>query len=156
MQLVLYRQAVEQHFKGEVAGVGYYLFPMMTLFTTDYPDSDHVKQVTVKADAAVRNLFAEVQNSYVYRRTSLDDGFIEEGELTDIAELPYTTDKPSDQPLYPIKADSSDKDKSKKRKACPYVKKDKPPFAKQKPKWDKPTDPKEIKTTHPILKGRLV
>ena len=156
MQLVLYRQAVEQQFDAEVAGVGYYLFPRMTLFTTDYPDSDHVKQVTVKADAAVRDLFAEVQNSYVYRRTSLDGGFIEDGELTPIENLEYTKASTADQPLYPIKADNNDKDKSKKRKACPYVKKDKPPFAKQKPKWDKPTDPKEIKTTHPILKGRLV
>ena len=156
MQLELYRQAVEQQFDAGVAGVGYYLFPRMTLFTTDYPDSDHVKQVTVKADEAVRNLFAEVQNSYVYRRTSLDGGFIEDGELTPIEDLEYTKASTADQPLYPIKADYNDKDKSKKRKACPYVKKDKPPFTKQKPDWKKPTDPKEIKTTHPILKGRLV
>ena len=154
MQLVLYRQAVEQHFEAEVAGVGYYLFPRMTLFTTDYTDSDHIKQVNVKTDAAERDLFAEVQNAYAYRRNALNGGFIEDGELTPIEDLEYTKASTADQPLYPIEADY--KDKKKKKKGCPYVKKDKPPFAKQKPKRETPTDPKEIQTTHPILKGRLV
>ena len=154
MQLELYSRAIKEQYGSDVAGVAYYLFPKMTLYTTDYPTSDHVRQIKVKAEASDRELFEEIKNSYEYRRDTLDNGFIEESELTEIAELAYTKASTDDKPLYPIEADYNDK--KKKNKGCPYIKKDKPPFVKQKANWSTPSDPKEIMTTHPILKGRLV
>ncbi len=154
MQLELYSHAIKKQYGSDVAGVAYYLFPKMTLYTTDFPTSDHVHKIKVKVEASDKKLFEEIQNSYEYRRCTLDNGFIEESELTEIAELAYTKASTDDKPLYPIEADYNDK--KKKNKGCPYIKKDKPPFVKQKANWNTPSDPKEIKTTHPILKGRLV
>lgn len=154
MQLELYSHAIKEQYGSNVAGVAYYLFPKMTLYTTDFPTSDHIRQIVVKTEASDKKLFEEIQNSYEYRRCTLDNGFIEESELTEIAELAYTKASTDDKPLYPIEADYNDK--KKKNKGCPYIKKDKPPFVKQKANWSTPSDPKEIKTTHPILKGRLV
>jgi len=151
MQLVLYSQAAEQHFGNKVAGVAYYLFPKMTLFTSDFPESDHIRSIKKKPEAAQRKPENEIQNSYIYRRESLDEGFIEESELAVIENLAYT-DASKSQPLYPLDVAYN----TKGLKSCPYIKVDKPPFVKKKPSWDTPTDPKEIKTTHPILKGRLV
>ena len=124
----------------------------MTLYTTNFSTSDHIRQIVVKTEASNRELFEEIQNAYEYRRRTLDSGFIEESELTEIAELAYTKASTDDKPLYPIEADYN----QKKNKGCPYIKKDKPPFVKQKANRNTPSDPKEIKTTHPILKGRLV
>lgn len=158
MQLELYSRAIKEHYGSDVAGVAYYLFPKMTLYTTDFPTSDHIRQIVVKTEASNRELFEEIKNSYAYRRETLDNGFIEESELTEIAELAYTKASTDNKPLYPIEADYNDKKKKKEiqKKGCPYIKKDKPPFVKQKANWSTPSDPKEIKTTHPILKGRLV
>ena len=113
-----------------------------------------MRKIKVKEEASDKKLFEEIQNSYEYRRCTLDNGFIEESELTEIAKLAYTEASTDDKSLYPIEADYNDK--KKKNKGCPYIKKDKPPFVKQKANWNTPSDPKEIKTTHPILKGRLV
>ena len=78
---------------------------------------------------------------------------IEEGEMTEKDALEYSIASTAEKPLYPIDADYNDKE----MKGCPYVKKNKPPFAKKKATYEKAkSDPKEIKTTHPILKGRLV
>ena len=154
MQLELYSHAIKEHYGSDVAGVAYYLFPKMTLYTTDFPTSDHVRKIKVKEEASDKKLFEEIQNSYEYRRCTLDNGFIEESELTEIAKLAYTEASTDDKSLYPIEADYNDK--KKKNKGCPYIKKDKPPFVKQKANWSTPSDPKEIMTTHPILKGRLV
>lgn len=158
MQLELYSRAIKEHYGSDVAGVAYYLFPKMTLYTTDFPTSDHIRQIMVKTEASNGELFEEIKNSYAYRRETLDNGFIEESELTEIAELAYTKASTDNKPLYPIEADYNDKKKKKEiqKKGCPYIKKDKPPFVKQKANWSTPSDPKEIKTTHPILKGRLV
>jgi len=82
----------------------------------------------------------------------LDHGFIEDGEMEEIAELEYAKAGIT-TPLYPLDVAYS----TKGLKSCPYVKVDMPPFAKKKAKWNTTkSDPKEIKTTHPILKGRLV
>ena len=152
IQLELYKQAAEIYYGTKVAGVAYYLFPKMTLFTSDFPESDHIRFVKVKTEAKDRLLDKELQNSYDYRRSELDAGFLEESELEDIAKLDYTTKADPDNPRYPLDVAYKTKDK----KSCPYVQADMPPFVKKKPKWDTPEDPKEIKTTHPILKGRLV
>lgn len=152
IQLELYRQAAEIHYSTKVAGAAYYLFPKMTLFTSDFPEADHIRFVKVKTEAKDRRLDKELQNSYLYRRSELDAGFLEESELKEIEKLDYTISSTPEKPHYPLDADY----KLKGMKACPYVKIDKPPFVKKKAKWDTPEDPKEIKTTHPILKGRLV
>lgn len=152
IQLVLYRQAAEKHFNGKVAGVAYYQLPKMMLYTPDFTDSDHIRMINPKADVANREPDIEIQNSYLYRRQTINDGFIEDSELKEIKDIPYNNASNPDNPLFPLNHDSN----QKTLKSCPYVKVDKPPFVKKKPNWDRPTDPKEIKTTHPILKGRLV
>lgn len=152
IQLELYKQAAEIYYGTKVAGVAYYLFPLMTLFTSDFPESDHIHFVKVKTEAKNRRLDKEIQNSYVYRRSELDAGFLEESELTEITKLDYTTNADPDKPRYPLDVVYKTKDK----KSCPYVQTDNPPFVKKNPNWGTPEDPKEIKTTHPILKGRLV
>lgn len=152
MQLELYKQAAQLHFGTEVASVAYYLFPKKTLYTTDFPKSEHIHQVNVNTADDERELFDEITNSYKYRRNELNQGHIEESELTDLNTIPYVEANNTDNPLYPLEADYNDD----KLKGCPYVKVDRPPFAKKKADWSKTKDPKEIKTTHPILKGRLV
>ena len=158
IQLALYSQAAEKHYAGrKVVGVAYYLFPKMTLYTTAFPASDHIQAVEVATADANRGVFEEVKNSFEYRRNDLDAGLIEDSELELISELAYTLASKPKKPLYPIKAAySKDKKEEKKKKGCPYVRTEKPPFAKKKVNGDTPSDPKEIKTTHPILKGRLV
>ena len=151
IQLVLYCQAAEKHFNGKVASVAYYQFPKMLLYTPDFSDSDHIRMIKPKADAANRKPDIEIRNSYKYRRQTLNDGFVEDSELDEIEKLAYN-DASKTESLYPLDVAY----KTKGLKSCPYVKVDKPPFVKKKPQWDAPTDPKEIKTTHPILKGRLV
>jgi hypothetical protein len=152
IQLELYRKAAQKHYNSQITGVAYYLFPMMTMFTSDFPESNHIRRIKVKTEAASRDLFEEVQNSYSYRREELDRGFIEDSEMEDITELDYTK-AGNDTPLYPLDVAYN----TKGLKSCPYVKVDKPPFAKKKAKWNTPkNNPKEIKTTHPILKGRLL
>ena len=144
--------SIDMVLKDLKSGVAYYLFPMMTMFTSDFPESSHIRRVKVKTEAASRDLYEEVQNSYKYRRDELDHGFVEDSEMEEIAELDYTK-AGNDTPLYPLDVTYN----TKGLKSCPYVKVDKPPFAKKKAKWNtQKNNPKEIKTTHPILKGRLV
>jgi hypothetical protein len=152
IQLELYQVAAQQHYGAKIVGVAYYLFPKMTLFTANFPAIDHVRKVKVKTDAANRELFDEVRYSYDYRRSELNQGFIEDSELEEIAKLNYTMSSTPEKPHYALDVAY----KTKGLKACPYVKTDKPPFAKKKADWGTVKSPKETKTTHPIFKGRLV
>lgn len=152
IQLELYRKAAMKHYGSNIAGVAYYLFPTMTMYTSDFPESDYIRRIKVKTEAASRNLFEEIKNSYKYRREELDLGFIEDSEMNSIEELKYTK-AGSTTPLYPLDVAYG----TKNLKSCPYVKVDKPPFAKKKANWNTiKSNSKEINTTHPILKGRLV
>ena len=152
IQLELYRKAAMKHYGSDIAGVAYYLFPTMTMYSSDFPESDYIRRIKVKTEAASRNLFEEIKNSYKYRREELDLGFIEDSEMNIIEELKYTK-AGSTTPLYPLDVAYG----TKNLKSCPYVKVDKPPFAKKKANWNTiKSNPKEINTTHPILKGRLV
>lgn len=151
LQLELYSQAVKKQLGKKVVGVAYYQFPKMTLYTTNFEDADHIRKITPKTEAENRALDEEIRNSYLYRRNEeLDKGIVEESELQSTSDITYANQ--TDKTLYPLDIAFKTKD----QKSCPYVKVDRPPFAKKKPNWDTPTDPKEIKTTHPILKGRLL
>ena len=158
MQLEFYSQAATIHYqkqdkKAEIVGTAYYLFPMCKLFTTVFPQSDHVVKVEVDYEAEKRDLFEEIKNSYVYRRNELNSGKVEDSELCAIADLPYTKDTKGRLPRYPLEGQYKRDDDKK----CPYVKTDKPAFAKKVPNWgDNNADDREIKTTHSILKGRLL
>jgi hypothetical protein len=153
MQLELYAEAAQKHYGKPIVGVAYYLFPLKTLFTTYFQESDHIRHIKVKTEVEDRDIIQEVQNAYQYRRDELNRGHIEDGEMTEKDALEYSMASTAEKPLYPIDADYNNKEK----KGCPYVKKNKPPFAKKKATYEKAkSDPKEIKTTHPILKGRLV
>ena len=151
LQLELYRQAAEKQLGKNVVGMGYYQFPKMTLYTTHFEDAEHIRKITPKTEAKNRILDEEIRNSYLYRRNEeLDKGILEDCELQIFADIKYANQK--DKPLYPLNTVYNTKDK----KSGPYVKTERPPFAKKKASWDAPKDPKEIKTTHPILKGRLL
>lgn len=155
MQLEFYRQAAGKYYGQEPKEikVAYYLFPKCTLFTTDFPESDHINKVEVDFDAKKRKLFEEIKNSYEYRRNELNNGKVEDSELCEIAKLEYTQDTSETLPRYPLEEDYN----KKGYKKCPYVKTDKPAFAKKSPKWgDNKAGVRETKTTHSILKGRLV
>ena len=152
IQLELYKQAAKKHYGIDIIGVAFYLFPMMTLYTTDFPAMNNIRMVKVKTKFEDRRLYEEIQNSYDYRRGELNQGLLDECELEKIEELPYNKASTPETPLYPLDEDKN----NKKLHQGPYIKTNKPPFVKQKPNWDNPTDPKEIKTTHPILKGRLI
>ena len=155
MQLEFYRRAVSKYYgqKPEEIKVAYYLFPKCKLFTTDFQGSDQIDKVEVDSDAKNRELFEEIKNSYQYRRGELDKGKVEDSEMCEIAELEYTEDTSNLTPRYPLEGQY----KKEGYKSCPYVKTDKPAFAKKSPKWgDNKADVREIKTTHSILKGRLV
>ena len=158
MQLEFYSQAATIHYraqdkKAEVVGTAYYLFPLCKLFTTVFPESDHVIKVEVDYEADNRKLFEEIKNSYVYRRNELNNGKVEDCELCAIADLPYTKDKTKNHPRYPLEGQYKREDDKK----CPYVKMEKPAFAKKVPNWgDSKAEDREIKTTHSILKGRLL
>lgn len=155
MQLEFYSQAAGKYYgqKPEEIKVAYYLFPKCRLITTDFPKSDHIDEVEVDSDAENRVLFEEIKNSYTYRRNELNNGKVEDSELCAIADLPYTKDTSGNLPRYPIDGQY----KREKNKKCPYVKTDKPAFAKKTSNWgDGNADNREIKTTHSILKGRLV
>lgn len=163
IQLELYKEALKLHYgKGsKIAGVAYYLFPKMTLYTVDFPDSNHIYHIQRKTEDDNRTLLDEINNSYVYRRNELNKGVIEESEMTEISEIAYKKADTENSPLFPLEPDYN----HDTLKGCPYVKVDKPPFVK-KDGWKKnptkreiqanPEVIKEIKTTHPILKGRLV
>jgi hypothetical protein len=158
MQLEFYRQAATMYYRQQdpdarVVGTAYYLFPLCKLFTTSFPASDHIVSVDINADARNRVLFDELKNSYAYRRAELNAGRVEDSERCNIADIPYNVALTSGQALYPLNEPYN----KKGVKSCPYVKTDKPPFAKKSPQWEK-SDPdvREIKTTHPILKGRLL
>ena len=163
IQLELYKETLKLHYGlgSKIAGVAYYLFPKMTLFTVDFPESDHIHHIEQKEENGKRVLLDEINNSYVYRRNEFDKGMIEESEMTEISEIAYTKADTADNPLFPLEPDYN----HDTLKGCPYVKVDKPPFVK-KDGWKKnpttreiqanPEVIKEIKTTHPILKGRLV
>ena len=158
MQLEFYSQAATIHYqeqdkRAKIVGTAYYLFPLCKLFTTVFPESDHVVKVEVDYEADNRKLFEEIKNSYNYRRNELNNGKVEDSELCTIAELPYDKDKTNNLPRYPLEGQYKREDVKK----CPYVRTDKPAFAKKVPNWgDSNADDREIKTTHSILKGRLL
>ena len=158
MQLEFYSQAATIHYqeqdkRAKIVGTAYYLFPMCKLFTTVFPKSDHIVKVEVDSEADKRKLFEEIKNSYNYRRNELNNGKVEDSELCAIAELPYDKDKTNNIPRYPLEGQYKREDIKK----CPYVKTDKPAFAKKVHNWgDSKANDREIKTTHSILKGRLL
>lgn len=143
IQLELYRQAAKRHYGLDyLPQVAYYLWPKCLLLSTTFPEvDDAIKRVKVKEERQSNNLFEEIKNSVQYRRGELDQGHIEESELEVIATLNYTQ---SGQDLVPIKPDYNQKD----RKGSPYVEGG-------KKSGDAPTDPRQIPTTHSILKSRL-
>ena len=143
IQLELYRQAAKLHYGLDyLPQVAYYLLPKCLLLSTTFPEvDDAIKRVKVEEERQSNNLFEEIKNSVQYRRGELDQGHIEESELEVIATLDYTQ---SGQDLVPIKPDFKQQD----RKGSPYVEGG-------KKSWDAPTDPRQIPTTHSILKGRL-
>ena len=145
MQLAFYSQAATFYYQqqdpnAKIVATAYYLFPKCKLFTNCYAKTEHIVHV-------------EMKNSYTYRRNELDSGRVEESELAKIKEIPYTKDQEGILPYYPLEGQY----KRETDKKCPFVKTDKPAFARKTKKWeDNNASDRAIKTTHPILKGRLL
>lgn len=152
IQLELYKQIVMKHYVGKkIAGVAYYLFPLQQLYSCDFEESEHIVSVKRNSKDEQRTLFEEICASYRYRREELDKGWVEQAELTPIEETDYGNDI-SVRGLYPLESDFD----QKTLKSCPFVNTDKPFFSKSSTNRGKSTDLRENKTTHKVMKGRLL
>ena len=145
LQLELYRQAAKVHYGLDyLPRVAYYLLPQCKLVAADtFAPHNAIEQVKVDAARAQCNLFEEIKAAVRYRRGELDTGHIEQSELMPLDGIPYA----KQAGLVPLK----EHDYLQGCKRGPYASQPQ----KDKKSWDKPTDPKKIATTHPILKDRL-
>ncbi len=150
IQLELYRQTIIKTYpKKEVKGVGYYIMPMQTLYTTDFDSwKTCIKKVNAGAEST---LFKQIQKSYEFRKAELSEGKIEDGELMSLTSCLYAEkeiDKENpENNLIPLERNDQDKT----LKASEYV------FlpTKKKTRDYAPKEPNETPTSHSILKGRV-
>jgi hypothetical protein len=155
-QLELYKQAVLKQYgeEAKVVGTAYYLFPLKKLYTRDFEATENIERVELDDEGLQRNLYEELCQSYQYRRNELDHGWVDVNELSPLEDIEYHC---SEQTLYPLDiVKGTNTNGSEGKKACPYVKVEKPPFSLRSGGWDnKRKDLRETLTTHSILKGRL-
>jgi hypothetical protein len=155
-QLELYKQAVLKQYgeEAKVVGTAYYLFPLKKLYTRDFEATENIERVELDDEGLRRNLYEELCQSYQYRRNELDHGWVDVNELSPLEDIEYHC---SEQTLYPLDiVKGTNTNGSEGKKACPYVKVEKPPFSLRSGGWDnKRKDLRETLTTHSILKGRL-
>ena len=155
-QLELYKQAVLKQYgeEAKVVGTAYYLFPLKKLYTRDFEATENIERVELDDEGLQRNLYEELCQSYQYRRNELDHGWVDVNELSALEDIEYHC---SEQTLYPLDiVKGTNTNGSEGKKACPYVKVEKPPFSLRSGGWDnKRKDLRETLTTHSILKGRL-
>lgn len=154
LQLELYRQTILATYPGkEVAGIGYYLMPLKTLYTYDF---DEIPGTTLihKEKRIDDNLFERIKASFQVRMEEILKGKIEEAELMDMRNI---TDcyfaKQDEKGLCPLEVDKINEDRVliAIRKSSEYVYR---PVKKNN--WDdNDKEPSEIATSHSILKGRL-
>ena len=106
MQLILYKEAVQSIY-GRVSVYGYWLLSQYTFLTeSDSVLGDNVIPYhTDPAEVAtLKDLFAQIKNSYTYRMTQIRQGKIEEGEMMQLADIEYYQDQEAKN-LYPLAKD---------------------------------------------------
>lgn len=89
VQLEYYRHALEAQTGKKVAWMGYYLFPLKTLFTTADIQADGVEVVPVANDATA-NLWEIIKESYRVRNEEIKAGRVEEAEGMPLENLAYS------------------------------------------------------------------
>lgn len=114
---------------GEVKAMGYYLFPLSTLFVPEGTmGSDHLKGENIEAvpleDAeqvsttnAFEDLLSHMRASYEVRIAELKRGYIEEAEGMPLSKIPYCDHIAKGEELVPL----SHKYKDDKSKGTPYA-----------------------------------
>ena len=168
VQLELYRKELEK--KGKtVKAVGYYLIPKCVLETSDfdtYKDAvtndviiHHIDPVSEAA------LFNQIQKSVFERREEIEKGHIEEGEMMDIKDLPYSKALLDGTDLLivgTVKKERKTKDNPdpavisiNKDSQRVFVNKPESRFQRQFPEYEDKVSLKEKPTTYPLMKGRL-
>lgn len=170
IQLELYRQAVLATYKDkEVDGVGYYLMPKKTLYTTDFTEIPGRKLIEVVHANGASDLFKKIQNSYKFRMEELKKGHIEEGEtmefygddgtgsITDLTPTDSYYRKTVDENLCPLTTEEKYVGRAPNKTLVSATKKSEHKFKPSKKVTfeKKDIEPSEIATSHSILKGRL-
>ncbi len=159
IQLELYRQAVLATYPGKnVAGVAYYLMPKNQLLTTDFeeiPKSRLIKRIDSNSSS---DLFEQIQNSYEFRMEELKRGHIEEAEMLDVfTDTDNYYSMTSDNNLCPLDVEEKYEGRGANKSVVSAIKKSEKVFKNTKKKTfdEKDSEPSEVATSHPILKGRL-
>ena len=105
MQLILYKEALRLDTGKDVSVYGYWLLPQYTFLTeSDSVLGDNVIHYNTEPEnrAAMKDLFEQVKNSYVFRMDQIRHGIIEEGELMPLADLDYFNQQGA-RNLYPLR-----------------------------------------------------
>ena len=105
MQLILYKEALRLDTGKDVSVYGYWLLPQYTFLTeSDSVLGDNVIHYNTEPEnrAAMKDLFEQVKNSYLFRMDQIRHGIIEEGELMPLADLDYFNQQGA-RNLYPLR-----------------------------------------------------
>ena len=109
LQLAVYRAVLEKYLEDNgsnriVSFTGYYVLPRHTLYTSCNTLKYREKHVQEVESLNNNDLMQLARNSYIYRMKQLADGFIEEGEGLELANLQYVKDT-VEKELYPLRGD---------------------------------------------------
>lgn len=118
-QFAFYKEIFD---RGEVKAMGYYLFPLHTLFVpegamgSDHLSGDNIESVSL-GDDALPDLLDSMHRSYETRIAQLRQGCIEEAEGMPLADLDYSRQIAQGELLVPLEHAYNDK----KKKGTPYA-----------------------------------
>ena len=132
--------------------------PKNQLLTTDFeeiPKSRLIKRIDSKSSS---DLFEQIQNSYEFRMEELKRGHIEEAEMLDVfTDTDNYYSMTSDNNLCPLDVEEKYEGKAPNKTLVSAIKKSEKVFKNTKKKTfdKKDSEPSEVATSHPILKGRL-
>lgn len=119
VQLALYKELVEKETKRKVKAVAYYLLPLAQFASTAYLKGEmDFNHVLANSDRASKDIIAEIQNSYEYRKDEILSGKLEENAGWEEPDISYEQ-KRDDLGLLPM--DYYEDSKTHKRyKSGPY------------------------------------
>lgn len=108
MQFAFYKEIFDKFSRlGQVKALGYYLFPLNTLYVpagplgSDHLKGDHIETVSLD-DNAIDDLLLYMKNSYQVRIDELKQGNIEEAEGMTLSDLPYCQKIADGEKLVPL------------------------------------------------------
>lgn len=116
VQFAFYEEIFEQCKQqdlGPLRAMGYYLFPLGTLFVPEgekgstWLKGKHVQAVPLDSNEQLKDSLLALKNSYKYRMKELASGKIEEGESMKLSDLAYhnETKNPAEGELFPLETD---------------------------------------------------